>query len=173
MKDMDWVKFILLASVVLCLTGAGLYAYQVHDLETLKNTIPTCQKKLTDIGRLSAEVDERKMELERDKRQELKPNQYIEQQANNAGISYRRHLILKPLGERKNQKEGYLDRPYEIVPERKQKFDRRKIAKFIFNLEVNTNRLKVTKFTLDQPNTNNYEEWNMILEVTERAPLEK
>jgi hypothetical protein len=171
MKNLDMIKFILFASLLLSLAGIGLYFYQKSDLSELTRTIPICTKKLTKIGELSAQVELAKKEIMRDELQNLKAQVYVEQQANASGISYRSYLEFKPMGLKKKEREGYVDQPYEINPLRKKKFDRRKIATFLFKLEAHTNRLKVTKFTLDQPNPANYEEWNMSMELTERRPL--
>lgn len=172
MKQWDTIKFILVASVFLSLTGVGMYFYQVNNLKGLTAAIPRGQDKLTEIGKLTTEVDFLKKEIERDELQNLKPHVYVEQQANKAQISYRKYLDFKPLSLKTNDRLGYVDRPFEIIPQKKKKFDRRQIAKFLFNLENNTNRVKITKLILDNPNPENYEEWNMILEATERAPQE-
>jgi hypothetical protein len=172
MKEWDMVKFILFASLFLCVAGTGMYFYQNYDLDSLKKDRPRCRQKLTDIGQLSAEVDLRIAELARDKRQDEKLSRYIAVQANQAQISYRTSLELKPMGENRNPREGYVDRPIEIKPVSKKRFNRQQLASFIFNIENHTNRLKVTELYLDKP-TPNHEQWNMNMEITERAPLEK
>lgn len=172
MKEWDMVKFILFASLFLCLAGGAMYFYQKYDLGNMEEDLPRCTRKLTDIGQLSAEVDLRMAELARDKRQDEKLSRYIAAQANQAHISYRTSLELKPMGENKNTRAGYVDRPLEIKPVKKKKFSRKQLANFIFNLENYTNRLKVTELYMDKP-TPDHEQWNMYMRITERAPLEK
>ena len=172
MKNWDMVKFILFASLFLCLAGAGMYLYQKYDLGVKKDDLPRCEKKLTEIGQLSAEVDVRLAELANDRRQDEKLARYIEKQANQARMSYRTSLELKPKGENKNPSEGYVDRPLEIKPVNKKLFSRQQIANFIFNIENFTNRLKVTELYLDKP-TPDREMWDMYMIITERAPMEK
>ena len=66
MKEWDMVKFILFASLFLCLAGGALYFFQKSDLGNMEKDLPRCTRKLTDIGQLSAEVDLRMAELARD-----------------------------------------------------------------------------------------------------------
>lgn len=172
MKNWDMVTFILFTSLLLCLVGMGMYVYQTYDLNQMKNAEPICARKLTDIGRLSTEVDMRTRELMSDKRQGERLNKYIEKQANQARISYSRYLTLKPRGENKNPSQGYVDKPVEIKPTGKTKFSRRQLASFIFNIENFTNRLKVTELYLDKP-TPDREMWDMYMIITERAPMDK
>jgi len=172
MKNWDMVKFILFASLFLCLAGAGMYLYQKYDLGVKKDDLPRCEKKLTEIGQLSAEVDVRLAELANDRRQDEKLARYIEKQANQARMSYRTSLELKPMGENKNTREGYVDRPLEIKPVKKKKFSRRQLASFIFNIENFTSRLKVTELYMDKPSPD-HEQWNMYMRITERVPLDK
>ncbi|MFH1998149.1 MAG: hypothetical protein ABIK28_00645 [Planctomycetota bacterium] len=172
MKNMDLVKMILIASIVLCLAGLGLFIYQKHDLNKLNTAMPLCINKLTMIGEISAEVELRKTELVRDKRQGEKLHSYVDKQAKQAGINYTKYLNMKPMGENPDRIKGFTDFPNEIKPSSKKLFSRKLIANFIFNLENFTNRLKVTELYMDKP-SEDCEEWNMNMRLTERAPLEK
>jgi hypothetical protein len=172
MKEWDVAKFVLMTSLLLCLVGMGMYMYQTYDLNNMRKDKPACQRLLTEVGRLSAEVELRKNELMNDKRQGERLNRYIEKQARQAGINYSRYLTLKSRGENKNNPQGYVDNPVELKPSGKKKFSRRQLASFIFNIENFTNRLKVTELYLDKP-TLDREQWDMYMIITERAPLEK
>lgn len=172
MKNLDMVKIILIGTLVLCLAGVGFYLYQTHTLNKLNAAVPLCINKLRQVGQLSAEVDVRKNELVRDKRQGEKLHSYVSKQAKSASIDYGRYLNMKPMGENPDRSRGYKDLPYEIKPSGKKKFTRRQIASFIFNLENFTHRLKVTEIYMNKP-SEDCEYWNMNMRLTERLPLEK
>jgi hypothetical protein len=172
MKQWDTVKFILFASLFLCLTGVGLYAYQLHDLGKLESDIPRSLKMLENIGMLSAEVEERRFELDRDQRasQGLLVNDYVERQAHDSGISYQA-LTFETEKAMEYPREGYVDKAYQLTGRRNAKFSRADIAEFIFKLQTGTNRLKVTELHLSKPE-NKQERWSMGLKLTERKPLQ-
>lgn len=170
MKEWDTVKLFLVASFILCLGGIGVYAFQVNNLKSLEKDIPLCQLKLKEIGALYAKWNTLKSEKEHDERYGLEFRSYIEKQGHKAGVEYRK-LRLETQSPQPNTRLGYEDQPYTITAPRT-KFHRQKIAKFIFNVENYTNRLKVTELRLDKAE-NNYEEWDMVLKLVERNPLEK
>lgn len=172
MKNWDLPTFTIFSSLLLCLAGMGMYVYQSYDLNKMQSEKTPAARKLSDVGRLSAEVDLRTHELMADKRQGERLNKYIEKQANQARISYSQQLSLKPRGEDKNPSQGYVDKPVEIKPQSKKKFSRRQIASFIFNIENFTTRLKVTELLLDKPSPDR-ESWDMYMIITERDPLER
>ena len=174
MKDLDSVKIVLMASLLLCLTGIGLYYFQIKDLEELTAHVPLAKNLLTQIGEVSDQVDMRKTELDRDKRlqQGLKLRKYLEQQAHDAGINYSRYFKIERESELPDRPGGFVDQPHKITTDRKKQFHRQAIAKFIFNIENFTNRLKVTELYLDKP-SDDCENWNMQIKIVERAPLEK
>lgn len=173
MKEWDTVKFILFASLFLCLAGIGLYFYQVSELKTLNADVPYCMRRLTDIGQLSAEVDMLKDEFDNDKMlsQNLKVRDYVSKQANESGISWR-VMSFEDEQPVRRPKDGYEDRPHKLTTAaRNQKFRRSDIAEFIFKLQTRTSRLKVTELTLDKPGSK-YETWFPTMKITERLPLQ-
>jgi len=172
MKNLDTVKFILYASVVLTVAGVGLYVFQSHDVDKLDRDIGLAMRRLEEIGRLSAEVEERRFELEKDKRasQGLLVHEYVEKQAHDAGISYNA-LSFETEAEQEHTREGYVDKPYQLTGRRNAKFSRADIAEFIFKLETGTNRLKVTELHLYKP-VDKQERWSMTMKITERVPLQ-
>jgi hypothetical protein len=173
MKEWDTVKFILFASLFLCLTGVGLYFYQVNDLKKMKTDVPYCMSRLTDIGQLSAEVDMLKTEYNNDKMLSgnLKVREYVSKQANESGIPWR-VMSLEPESEIRQPRDGYVDLPRKLTAGRNQKFRRSDIAEFIFKLQTRTSRLKVTELLLDKPGPK-CEVWFPTMTITERSPLQE
>lgn len=170
MKEWDFVKLFLIASLILCLSGLGIYVYQVKDLDSLKKQIPLSRIKLKEIGELYANWNVLKAEERRDKRQGVMLGTYLEDQGHRAGVKYGR-LRVDTQTSNPNNRLGYVDQPHTISAG-KVKFRRENIARYIYNIEQNTNRLKVTELSLDKP-ASNFEEWNMTMKLVERNPLEK
>ena len=170
MKELDTVKLFLIASFVLCVAGLGVYLYQVNDLKDLEVEIPRSRLKLKEIGGLYAKWKLLKEEEDRDKRHGVMLRTYLEDQGHKAGVDYNR-LKLDTQSSNPNERGGYEDQPYTIMGG-KTKFHRQSVAKYIFNIENYTNRLKVTELNLDKPDSN-YERWTITMKLVERNPYEK
>jgi len=170
-RELDLAGGVLLVSVVGGLVAFVFWMLGMHWTEQLQQEVRDAEMTLYRIAATEKEVEALEIEKQKDDLLRVKqPTTYIFRQAERAGISDQ-SVAITPGKTQIAAQEGYVDEKFSI--QIKSPVTRQQASDFLYDVETNTGRFKVTSIRIypaDQRTVEPTDLWDLTVELALRRP---